>query len=103
VTFRLNESAIVVFGVQRGRPGRTINGRCRRTGGSHRNAQRCTIWSAVAGSFRITGTRGAHRLTFTGRIGGRTLDPGRYRLVARAHTTAGGFGKPVGARFSIRT
>ena len=103
VTFRLSERATVVFGVQRARPGRTINARCRRAGGSHRNAQRCTVWSAVTGSFRITGKRGPHRLGFTGRIGGRGLDPGRYRLVARAHNAAGGFGKPVSARFSIRT
>jgi glucose/arabinose dehydrogenase len=102
VTFRLDESATVVFTVQRAHPGRTINGRCRRVGGSHRKARRCTIWSAVAGSFRITGKRGAHRVMFTGRIGGRTLDPGRYRLVARAHNTTGGFSRRVRARFSIR-
>ena len=103
VTFRLDESATVMFSVQRARPGRTINGRCRRAGGSHRNAQRCTIWSTVTGGFRVTGKRGTHRLIFTGRIGGRSLDRGRYRLVARAHNAAGGFGKPVRARFSIRT
>ena len=92
-----------MFSVQRARPGRTVNGRCRRGGGSQGNAQRCTIWSPVAGGFRVTGRRGTNRLIFTGRIGGRRLDPGRYRLVARAHNAAGGFGKPVRARFSIRT
>jgi hypothetical protein len=103
VTFSLDESATVVFSVQRARPGRTINGRCRRAHGSHRKAQRCTIWSGVLGGFRVIGKRGPHRLTFTGRIGDRRLDPGRYRLVARAHNAAGGSGKPVRTRFSIRS
>ncbi len=103
VTFRLDERATVVFSVQQARSGRTVNGRCRRGGRSQGNARRCTIWSPVAGSFRITGRRGFSRLRFTGRIGGRRLGPGRYRLVARPHSAAGGFGKPVRARFSIRT
>jgi glucose/arabinose dehydrogenase len=97
VTFRLNESATVTFTVQRARAGRAINGRCRRATGSHPKAKRCTIWSAVSRSFRITGHRGTNRFVLNRRIG-RTLGPGDYRLVARA----GESGKPVRKRFSIR-
>ena len=103
VTFVSTSSATVTFSVQRARSGREINGRCRRDSRSHPKARRCAIWSAVSGSFRVTGKRGTNRLTFTGRIGGRKLDPGRYRLVARARDAAGSHGKPVPARFSIRT
>ncbi len=73
VTFQLDEGATVVFSVQRARSGRRINGSCRRAGGAHRTARRCTIWTAVAGSFRVAGRRGANRLRFTGRIGGHRL------------------------------
>jgi glucose/arabinose dehydrogenase len=103
VTFRLNESATVTFTVQRARAGREINGRCRRDSRTHRKARPCTMWTAVLGSFRATGRRGFNQLTFTGRIGGRMLDAGHYRLVASPRDTAGTIGKPVRASFSIRT
>jgi hypothetical protein len=101
VTFDLDESATVTFSVQRARSGRQINGRCRRDS-PHPNAKRCAIWTAVPGGFRATGKRGTNRLKFTGLIGGRRLDPGSYRLVARARDAAGRDGAPVHARFSIR-
>jgi Calx-beta domain-containing protein len=60
----LSERAVVEFRVQRrGRGGR---------------------WAPVAGGFRRSAVAGANRLRFTGRIGGRRLRPGRYRLVAVA-------------------
>ncbi len=102
VTFRLDATATVTFSVQRSRSGREINGRCRVGSRSHRNAKRCEIWTAVSGSFRITGKPGTNRFMFTGRIGGRKLDPGRYRLVARARDAAGAHGKLARAGFSIR-
>ena len=97
VTFRLNQPATVTFTVQRAHPGRETGGRCRRDSGAHPKARRCVIWSAVPGHFRVKGKRGSNRFTFTWRIGGRTLGPGDYRLVARP----GNGGKPVRVRFSI--
>jgi hypothetical protein len=38
----------------------------------------------LKGSFTRRGRRGENRFTFHGRIGGRTLKPGRYKLTARA-------------------
>jgi hypothetical protein len=97
VTFRLNQRATVTFTVQRAHPGRETGDRCRRDSGAHPKARRCVIWSALPGHFRVQGKRGSNRFTFTWRIGGRTLGPGEYRLVARA----GNGGKPVRVRFSI--
>jgi hypothetical protein len=102
VTFRLDESATVTFTVQQARSGREVNGHCRPGTRALRKARRCTIWSAVPGRFRIKGRRGTDRLPFSGRIGGHTLDPGHYRLVARARDAAGSTGKPVRAHFAIR-
>ncbi len=103
VTFRLDKRATVTFTAQRARTGHEIDGRCRHVARAHRTARRCTTWSTVPGGFRAAGKRGTDRLTFTGRIAGRKLTPGDYRLVARARDAGGGFGKPVHARFSIRT
>ena len=97
VTFRLNQPATITFTVQRAHPGRETGSRCRRDSGAHPKARRCVIWSAVPGHFRVKGNRGSNRFTFTWRIGGRTLGPGDYRLVAHA----GNGGKPVHVRFSI--
>ena len=102
VTFRLNETATVLFTVQRAVSGREIDGRCRRDARTHPKAKRCMIWRTVSGSFRVAGKRGANRLTFTGRIRGRKLDAGRYHLVARARDMAGIVGRAARARFSIR-
>ena len=103
VRFRLDVGATVTFSVQRGRSGREINGRCRRDTRSHRKAKRCAIWRSVSGSFDVPGKPGTNRFTFTGRIGGHELHPGRYRLLARARHAAGNLGKPVRAAFSIRS
>ena len=103
VRFRLDVGATVTFSVQRGRSGREINGRCRRDTRSHRKAKRCATWRSVSGSFDVPGKPGTNRFTFTGRIGGHELHPGRYRLVARARHAAGNLGKPVRAAFSIRS
>jgi hypothetical protein len=46
----------------------------------------------VSGRFTHAGAAGANRFRFRGRIGGRALAPGRYRLVGsppRVGTTAG--------------
>jgi len=39
---------------------------------------------AIKGSFRFAGKAGANSLRFRGRIGGRQLKPGSYRLSAQA-------------------
>ena len=44
---------------------------------------RCTRWTAVKGSFTVAGRKGVNKIVLRGRIGGRTLAPGSYRLNAR--------------------
>jgi hypothetical protein len=54
----------------------------------------------VAGSFRRGRGAGADRFSFTGRVGGYALRPGRYRLVATP-TVAGRVGRTLHAGFRI--
>ena len=65
--------------------GRRVGGRCR--AGRPRPGRGCVRFLRVRGSFVHAGRVGANALRFSGRLGGRTLAPGRYRLVA---TPAGG-------------
>jgi hypothetical protein len=46
----------------------------------------------VAGSFLRTGQVGTTRFRFTGRMAGRRLAPGAYRLVAQARNSANRLG-----------
>jgi hypothetical protein len=69
VRYRLSEQAVVRFSVEKIRRGRSA----RRVGGALMHA----------------GHRGSNNFAFTGRVGGRKLQPGRYRMVARATDAVG--------------
>ena len=69
VSYVLSESAIVTFRVQKRRP----NG----------------PWATFPSSFRRAGHAGRNTLRFRGRIGGRRLSVGRWRLVVRARDARG--------------
>jgi len=80
--FRLDRAASVRFSVQR-------------------VSTRTPRYVAVGGAFSKTAKAALNGFTFTGRIGGRTLKPGAYRLIATP--TAGGVvGNTVTRSFRIR-
>jgi hypothetical protein len=89
VSYALSEPATVTFTVQRAAPGRRVRGRCRRPTRNNRTRPRCVRYVTVRGRFRHVGKAGANRFRFTGRLRGRKLRPGRYRLGARAVDAAG--------------
>jgi hypothetical protein len=85
VVYRLSEAARVRFAVERAVPGVRSRGVCRPLRGTPRaGAKRCTAYRVVRGSFSDVGEAGVNRLKFTGRLRGRSLAPGAYRLVAIA-------------------
>ena len=84
VTFRLSEAASVAFKVERARPGRRVARRCVRPTRRNRKRRRCTRYVLQRGSFTVAGAAGETHFRFTGRLRGRKLRPGRYRLVAVA-------------------
>jgi CSLREA domain-containing protein len=94
VTYTLNESASVRFAVlqsQTGRRGR--GGRCLKPTKANSHARRCTRYVPLAGEFTLPGAAGANRFHFSGRLSGRKLKPGSYRL--QATPSAGGKTGPV--------
>jgi hypothetical protein len=76
VSYRLNRAATVVFSVQR-RKGRRF--------------------TTVRGSFKQAARAGANALRFSGRLAGKRLPRGRYRLVAKPRG-----GAAARARFAVR-
>lgn len=105
VRFRVDRAASVRFSVQQvatgRRSGRGASARCVTATTRNRTAPRCTRYVALGGAFSRSARATVNTFTFTGRVGGRTLKPGSYRLVATA-TAAGVVGNTVTRTFRIR-
>jgi hypothetical protein len=105
VRIRADRSASVRFSVQRVATGRRsgsgAGARCVAATKRNRTAPRCTRYVSLGGAFTKTAGPSLESFTFTGRVGGRTLAPGSYRLLATA-TAAGVVGNTVTRTFRIR-
>ncbi len=104
VSYDANVPAKVRFTVRRAGPGRRQGrgsaARCVRETRHNRAAVACTREMPVGGGFAQKAGLAANLFRFTGRLGGRTLRPGGYRLVATP-TASGRTGKPVSRSFRI--
>ena len=83
ISFTLSEPGTVRFTIDRSTTGRRVGGRCVKTTSANRGGTPCRRWVAVKGSFSVPGKEGANRIRLRGRLGGRTLALGAYRLNAR--------------------
>ena len=63
--------------------------------------QRCTRFVSIPGSFTHTDHVGTNQFRFTGRIRGKSLARGNYRLDATPKDSTGDFGRTVRSMFSI--
>jgi hypothetical protein len=83
VSFTLSERGTVRFTIDRSATGRRVGSRCVKRTSANRRRPACRRWIPVQGSFTVPGKKGANRIQLRGRLGGRTLAPGSYRLNAR--------------------
>jgi len=104
VTYTLNVAAGVRFTVQRPAAGRKVkHGRkttCDRLTRKNRKKKKCTRYITLRGSFTRTGRAGTNKFRFTGRLNGKRLAPGKYRLVATPKAN-GKTGRAATASFKI--
>jgi hypothetical protein len=100
VSYTLNVPAGVRFTVQRSGHGRNVGRRCLERTAGNRAHRACTRFVAVRGSLLRSRPAGTDDFTFDGRLAGRALHPGRYRLVA-IPSAGGRTGTPARARFRI--
>jgi hypothetical protein len=104
VTFKLNVAARVSFRITRRVTGRKVKrgGKtvCVKPARANRHRPRCTRTVTLAGSFARAAGIGSNSLHFSGRLRGRKLKPGRYRLVATP-SAGGRRGRPAAAGFRI--
>jgi hypothetical protein len=59
------------------------------------------LYVALPGSFADSGTVGGNTLRFRGRLNGKPLKPGRYRLLATPTDSAGNVGRVARTAFRI--
>jgi hypothetical protein len=95
-----NTRASVRFIVEARRIGRRVGAKCRTLTPANRRRKPCTLYRRVPGSYTAAGAEGTNYVRFTGRVGGRRLKRGRYRLSATPRTTTGK-GKTVRRAFRI--
>ena len=88
VSVRLSEAATVTFRVARILPGRRVGGRCVRPTAHNRSRPSCTRSVRLRGRIVRELAPGTSRLRYRGRLRGRALQPGRYRLLVRARDDA---------------
>jgi hypothetical protein len=93
--FGLSAAGTVRLQVERAVPGTRVGGRClARARG--RRGRACSRYIAVGRPVTRDAAAGTTSLTFTGRVGGKALAPGRYRLTASAPS-----GSPRSVTFQI--
>jgi N-acetylneuraminic acid mutarotase len=83
ISWRDGATATATFVMQRPANGRISGGRCVKATRANRSHRRCTRWSTV-GRFTHADAAGPNRLRLTGRVRGRKLARGRYRLSVTA-------------------
>ena len=102
ISFMLNVAARVSFSIQQVRSGVVKHGRCAVSRGAADVAgaaaarKRCTRLVTLRGAFSTSGRAGGNQVLFSGRLRGRALPAGSYRL-----TGAPAGGRAMSAAFNI--
>jgi hypothetical protein len=86
--YRLSENARVLFTIQRSTVGRKVGRKCQKQTPKNRKRRRCTRFVRV-GRFAVQSAAGPNRHRFSGKIGRKSLKPGKYRATLVATDAAG--------------
>jgi hypothetical protein len=97
--FTLSEPSVVTFTAKLVLPGRRSGKHCLV---GRRHGKACTVYKKISGSLSLDASPGQNTVTFSGRLGTRTLKPGRYRLTAIAIDPAGNHSNPAGVTITVR-
>jgi CSLREA domain-containing protein len=87
-TFTLDRAATVRIAITKLAPGRRVHGRCRPSSRASRHRPRCQA-TITLGTLMRAAHAGRNRVAFSGRIGSKALNPGRYAASFTAIDPAG--------------
>jgi hypothetical protein len=82
VRFTLSTSATVTLALEQALRGRLTRSRCTARTRIDRRHRRCTRLALLPGAIALAGVAGVNSFTLPGAIGGHTLEPGSYCLLA---------------------
>lgn len=97
--FRLDRAASVRLAFSQIAAGRRVNANCVKQTTANRRKRRCDRYLA-RGTVNLAGKAGANAYAFRGKLGGRSLKPGRYRVEVTAQAD-GKTSAPTSVRFTI--
>jgi hypothetical protein len=98
--FTLSERARVEFTIKRVSKGRRVEGVCRRGSRANRRRPRCNIYRTLGGLAQ-TGRQGRNKKRFSGKLAGRPLRSGRYKVVLEATDDAGNRSRRRGVSITV--
>lgn len=101
LSLALTEPATVTFRVVRAAAGRRVAGSCRRPTARTADRPRCTRWILLRGRLVRSLPAGTITMRYRGRLAGRELRPGRYRMLARGRDAAGNLSRQRWTAFEI--
>jgi virginiamycin B lyase len=84
VSYRVSATASTRFTVESVQKGRKKGKKCVKPTAKNRKGKKCTRYVLLRGSFKHAGKAGSNSFRFSGRVGGKRLASGKYRLVAVA-------------------
>jgi hypothetical protein len=88
VTYSLSAAGTVAFSVERKLVGRKVGKRCVKKTKANKAKKKCPLFKLVKGGFSHAGAAGQNRFKFSGRVGGKALKPGTYRLTGKTGTAS---------------
>jgi hypothetical protein len=98
--YSLSEASTARFTVRRRAAGRRVGRRCVKPTRANRSRHRCVRYIRIA-AFAVASAAGSNQHRFSGRIGKRSLTPGRYRATIAATDTAGNRSAPRSFAFRV--
>jgi hypothetical protein len=102
ISYTSSEAAGVTFKVERVAKGARVGKACVKRTPANSKRKACRRFVRVAGSFSQAAQPGPNSLRFNGKLGGKSLAAGPYRLVAVALDPAGNRSLPARTRFSVK-
>ncbi len=104
ISFALSEAAATTLRFEHGSSGRSVGGKCVTVTHANRHRRTCTRFASTGPRLDRAGVKGTNTITFNGRVAGKTLTPGTYRIAAGAVDSALNRGKTVeSASFTVVT
>ena len=64
--------------------GRKAGKKCVKKTAANKSKKKCAIAKALKGGFSVSGAAGANSFKFSGKLAGKALAPGSYRLIGSA-------------------